>query len=553
MTSEDKSTVRRGRALAVAGLAAALAGSGFIAAGAANAATTPAPTAPSLKITAPASVTNDGTGSGTVSIEINNSQAGNQPIGSTPVGTTNYTVAPATLKVVITAPSGVLCSNITLTEDSSNPPGETFPNFTVTGTSGTCTYTDAAYTQDPNSDYTFNYNASVDATGSTTPTGTITGSATLSEVVTTVSNGNTQTISATSNTTSTVLAAPAAPTFSTATPPPGTVFNPYSFTAVATQGVPTTTNYRAFGTPINKTENNDTTYENGVNRSAIYSVPSGNGASTGDQAIYLDNGFYFDVVTGKIVNNGFNGTSAFPEYKWTIIANNDEGGATTTQIEGNGGTTAQPTPQINLHDVLSPAYTLTELFSDVSATSTFAQAIYALGDENVIGGYADGTFRPTVAVSRQAFAHFIAGITGGDTGPCSTIRPSAFKDVPNNSQFCSEIRDLAAIGVVNGYSDGTYKPAKAISRQAIAAMVYRAYQYEVTDGNPAGGNADAVCTSPTGFNDVSTSNPFCGDIEFLARQGIAKGYSDGGYHPTANASRQAIAQFLYNAFESFLP
>jgi hypothetical protein len=54
----------------------------------------------------------------------------------------------------------------------------------------------------------------------------------------------------------------------------------------------------------------------------------------------------------------------------------------------------------------------------------------------------------------------------------------------------------------------------------------------------------SACSSAP-FPDVAVSNAFCGDIAWLAGQGIAAGYADGGFHPTAPVSRQAMAAFLH--------
>jgi hypothetical protein len=44
---------------------------------------------------------------------------------------------------------------------------------------------------------------------------------------------------------------------------------------------------------------------------------------------------------------------------------------------------------------------------------------------------------------------------------------------------------------------------------------------------------------------VPVGNPFCGDITWLKTQNITAGYPDGGFHPTAGVTRQAVAAFLH--------
>jgi hypothetical protein len=189
-----------------------------------------------------------------------------------------------------------------------------------------------------------------------------------------------------------------------------------------------------------------------------------------------------------------------------------------------------------VHDVQSSPFVVPVLFSDVSLSHAFSAEIYQLSDDGDISGFADGTFRPTLNISRQAFA----AILDDERGSCSIFDPSPFSDVPNNSQFCRPIRDLASDGIVNGFSDGKFHPAASITRQAISAFFYRANAVWNLDA-PAG---DALCTHPIPFNDVSTTNPFCGDIEWMQQQGVADGFSDGGFHPTAFSSRQATAAFI---------
>jgi hypothetical protein len=48
----------------------------------------------------------------------------------------------------------------------------------------------------------------------------------------------------------------------------------------------------------------------------------------------------------------------------------------------------------------------------------------------------------------------------------------------------------------------------------------------------------------TSFTDVPTSHPFYKEIKAVAEAGIAQGFGDGGYHPSANVTRQAMAAFL---------
>ncbi len=151
--------------------------------------------------------------------------------------------------------------------------------------------------------------------------------------------------------------------------------------------------------------------------------------------------------------------------------------------------------------------------------------------EGITTGYQDGTFRPTGAVTRQALAAYIFRYNYyGLEAPRCTEAP--FPDVPVDSPFCGQIAWMAYYGLAQGYPDGTFRPNASVSRQAAAAFLERYTFYP-----------DRY-SEPTRFPDVG-AGPFCTSITFLSDGGIAEGYSDGTFRPTAEVTRQAIAAYLY--------
>ncbi|HVV29501.1 MAG TPA: S-layer homology domain-containing protein, partial [Mycobacteriales bacterium] len=114
----------------------------------------------------------------------------------------------------------------------------------------------------------------------------------------------------------------------------------------------------------------------------------------------------------------------------------------------------------------------TASFPDVPQGSTFCGVIGWLDGEAVTGGYADGGFHPTAAVSRQAMAAFLYKLVNPTT-PAPACPSAPFADVPTTSQFCGAITWLVGRGVTGGYTDGGFHPAAAVSRQAMAAFLHR--------------------------------------------------------------------------------
>ena len=104
--------------------------------------------------------------------------------------------------------------------------------------------------------------------------------------------------------------------------------------------------------------------------------------------------------------------------------------------------------------------------------------------------------------------------------------------------FYKEITWLAGQGITTGYSDGTFRPRSPVSREAMAAFLYR----YATSLNGAPVYA-APATAP--FGDVRPGDPFHREVSWAAAAGISTGYPDGTFRPGAPVSREAMAAFLY--------
>lgn len=110
-------------------------------------------------------------------------------------------------------------------------------------------------------------------------------------------------------------------------------------------------------------------------------------------------------------------------------------------------------------------------FSDVAYTHPFCDDIDWLVAEGITTGYVDGTFKPSAGLSRMAMAAFIYRFAGSPTFPDPAV--ATFSDVPTSHPFFTEIEWMKAQGLTNGYADGTFRPASPISRMAMAAFLYR--------------------------------------------------------------------------------
>ena len=108
-------------------------------------------------------------------------------------------------------------------------------------------------------------------------------------------------------------------------------------------------------------------------------------------------------------------------------------------------------------------------FSDVSADKWYNNAVSTLSRMGVIGGYADGTFRPNAPISRAEFAKIAVSFTQNNGSAVYNY----FTDVKTTDWFAPYVTAAKDAGLIEGYSDGSFKPESKITRAEACAIVNR--------------------------------------------------------------------------------
>ncbi|OKL49909.1 HtaA domain-containing protein [Boudabousia marimammalium] len=200
----------------------------------------------------------------------------------------------------------------------------------------------------------------------------------------------------------------------------------------------------------------------------------------------------------------------------------------------------EPSVEMVLHRAEAPA-PAKSTFKDVFVSRMFAGEIAWMASENISTGYKDGTYGPLKSVNRDAMAAFLYRAAGS---PAVDISKPAFKDVPKNNQFFKEIAWMRASGISTGWDDGTYRPLAPVSREAMAAFLYR-FCDQMPDQCASAINPDTLDVSNAKvFKDVAGSQ-FGREITWLAAAKVSTGWDDGTFHPGEPIRRDAMAAFLY--------
>lgn len=183
-------------------------------------------------------------------------------------------------------------------------------------------------------------------------------------------------------------------------------------------------------------------------------------------------------------------------------------------------------------------------FTDVAPASPFYGDVMWLVTNGITTGYQDGGFHPGAPVTRQAMAAFLYRIANGTTPPLG-CSTQTFWDVPTSSPFCGYISWLAGQGISTGYHDAGHALPGFHPGASVTRQAMSAFLYRMAEGS----TTPAACTSQS-FWDVGLASPFCPYISWMADAGISTGYHDAdhalpGFHPGVPVTRQAMAAFLH--------
>jgi hypothetical protein len=120
-----------------------------------------------------------------------------------------------------------------------------------------------------------------------------------------------------------------------------------------------------------------------------------------------------------------------------------------------------------------------------------------------------------------------------------------FHDVPSGLWYSADAEAAAALGLIQGYADGSFRPNAAITREQMAVMAARALKllHAGEAADEAGSNA--APPGPGAFNDAASISAWAREaVDTLIASGIMKGQSSGSFAPDSSTNRAEAAVLL---------
>lgn len=200
---------------------------------------------------------------------------------------------------------------------------------------------------------------------------------------------------------------------------------------------------------------------------------------------------------------------------------------------------------------ISAAHTITAVFKKTAETSTpaagfvdvkesdwFAEAVKYVVDAKLMNGTSAATFSPEGNTTRGMIVTILYRMAGSPT-----VDFSEFTDVPADRFYAEAVAWAASNEIVTGYGDGTFRPEENITREQMAAILYRYAQkqgYAVAKGAELSGYADAAQISSYALPAMQWANA----------EGLINGTSASTLMPGGFATRAQVSAILMQFCET---
>ena len=172
-------------------------------------------------------------------------------------------------------------------------------------------------------------------------------------------------------------------------------------------------------------------------------------------------------------------------------------------------------------------------FTDVSENDWFYEEAMNAVNNGWFAGTSDTTFSPNASTTRG----MIVTVLHRMDGEPAVTAASAFVDVASGAYYADGVAWAYANGIASGYGNGKFGPQDKITREQLAAILYRYAAYRGCDVTPA--------TTLDAFSDASGVSGYAiAPMRWAVASGLISGKGNGILDPKGNATRAQVAVIL---------
>lgn len=285
-----------------------------------------------------------------------------------------------------------------------------------------------------------------------------------------------------------------------------------------------------------------------------YTKPSSGGSSGGSSSGKTT----YKVTTSAVNNGGVNASPSSAEKGAviTITLSPDKGYKLDklTVTDGSGKTVSTVKKSDTVYTFTMPASAVkvgvsyvkaTETpsetkFNDVSANDWFASAVDYVTGKGMMNGTADNTFSPKANTTRGMVVTVLYRL---ENQPSTSA--ASFTDVASGAYYANAVAWANANGIVSGYGSGKFGPNDKVTREQLAAILYRYAQYKKYDVSVG------EDTNILSYDDAQSISSYAiPAIQWACGAGVVTGKSGSKLDPKGNATRAEVAAMLMRFCEN---
>ena len=173
-------------------------------------------------------------------------------------------------------------------------------------------------------------------------------------------------------------------------------------------------------------------------------------------------------------------------------------------------------------------------FDDVTKGDWFYKDVEYVYNEGIMDGVSKREFAPNETLTRAMIVKILYRIEGEPAG----YRSSDFNDVESGRWYTGAVAWAAEKEIVKGYGNGKFGPNDPVTREQLAAILYRYTQYK-------GWSTTAASGSLKGFADAASVSSYAVDaMNWAVDEGLLKG-ANNKLSPKSNATRAQVAAIIH--------
>lgn len=186
--------------------------------------------------------------------------------------------------------------------------------------------------------------------------------------------------------------------------------------------------------------------------------------------------------------------------------------------------------------LLAPSALASHAFSDVWNSNEYHDATAYLKAKEVISGFPDGTFKPNLEIKRVEALKILLESTGTLIPEVSKTETAGFKDVYAGQWYVKYIKKAKNLGIVKGYSDGTFRPTEVVKLSETLKMLFETHK-DVSNLY----NFDPLPELPS---DVMSTDWYASYVRKALFLGLIKKDSGGKVYPGKALNRGKFAEIF---------